>query len=244
MSKIKNSQSFQISGSPGVSIGSIEQNLLATGEREEQRQAPVKILFLAANPSGTDPLRLDLEARSIEQALLASGARDRFELQQSWAVSPADLQDSLLRYQPEVVHFSGHGGSAGELALESFPHPRHLMDSGEQSPPEEAQVQPLAQLVSLANGGGIRCVLLNACDSEPLALALAEKVDCVIGMTSSIEDSAALRFSWAFYHAIGRGESVRKAFDLGCAQAGFAAPSQSQIPRLLALRINPDSIVL
>jgi hypothetical protein len=38
------------------------------------------ILFLAANPTGTDRLALDREARSIRAELKRSGYRDRFAL--------------------------------------------------------------------------------------------------------------------------------------------------------------------
>ena len=49
------------------------------------------ILFLAANPLGTDRLALDEEARAIQEELERSGYRDRFELVTRWAVRPLDL---------------------------------------------------------------------------------------------------------------------------------------------------------
>jgi hypothetical protein len=49
------------------------------------------ILFLAANPSGTDRLALDREARSIHAELKRSGYRDRFDFVTRWAAEPLDL---------------------------------------------------------------------------------------------------------------------------------------------------------
>ena len=69
----------------------------------------VVILFLAANPSTTTRLRLDSEVRAIDQALRQANYRDQFDLRQHWAVRVADLQELLLRHQPHIVHFSGHG---------------------------------------------------------------------------------------------------------------------------------------
>ena len=47
-----------------------------------------------------------------------SDQRDKFVVEQEWAVRVADLQGSLLRHRPAIVHFSGHGSQAGEIILE------------------------------------------------------------------------------------------------------------------------------
>src|SRR6185295_8602809 len=74
------------------------------------------ILFLAANPLGTDRLALDREARAIPVELERSGFRDSFELETRWAVEPLDLLRELRKLKPTVVHFSGHGGRGGDRA--------------------------------------------------------------------------------------------------------------------------------
>jgi hypothetical protein len=71
------------------------------------------ILFLAANPIGTDRLALDREARSIHAELRRSGYRDRFVFESRWAVEPLDLLRELRELKPTVVHFSGHSGQDG-----------------------------------------------------------------------------------------------------------------------------------
>jgi hypothetical protein len=68
------------------------------------------ILFLGANPTGTDPLALGDEARAIQAELERSGYRDCFELETRWAAQPLDLLRELRKLKPTVVHFSGHGG--------------------------------------------------------------------------------------------------------------------------------------
>jgi len=75
------------------------------------RAAPKKhvILFLAANPNGTDRLALDHEARSIHEELRRSSFRDRFEFVTRWWAEPLDLLREVRELRPTVVHFSGHG---------------------------------------------------------------------------------------------------------------------------------------
>ena len=71
------------------------------------------ILFLAANPLGTDRLALDREARAIQLELERSGCRDFFDFETRWAMEPLDLLRDLRKLRPTVVHYSGHGGSNG-----------------------------------------------------------------------------------------------------------------------------------
>jgi hypothetical protein len=77
-----------------------------------------KILILAANPKNSVPLRLDEEVREIDEGLRRAQMRDRFELEQKWAVRPRDVQRAILDFAPQIVHFSGHGVGEGGLALE------------------------------------------------------------------------------------------------------------------------------
>jgi hypothetical protein len=90
-------------------------------------QNPTTILFLAANPKGTTPLRLDEEMREIEAGLQRSKYRDRFELEQRWAVSAREMQRSILDLNPQIVHFSGHGVGDNGLAMEAEDGSVHLV---------------------------------------------------------------------------------------------------------------------
>jgi hypothetical protein len=82
------------------------------------------ILFLAANPIGTDRLALDREARAIRKELESAGLGDCFELETRWAVEPLDLLRELRRLKPTVVHFSGHGGQRAADERAPGPAPR------------------------------------------------------------------------------------------------------------------------
>jgi len=197
----------------------------------KKKRSAIKILFLAANPSDTTRLRLDEESRTIDQALRQTEFRDRFEVEQHWAVRVSDMQGLLLRHEPDIVHFSGHGSKAGEIILE---------DNFGPSRPVSARA--LSQLFSVLKDN-IRCVVLNACYSERQARAIAQHIDCVIGMSDSIGDLAAIGFATSFYRALGYGRDVKTAFDLGCLQIDLESLDEQDTPKLLALISKPEELL-
>lgn len=189
------------------------------------------ILFLAANPSDTSPLMLDEEISEIDRSLRVAEFRDNFSVQQHWAVRDTDLQEFLLRHNPDIVHFSGHGSSANEIILK---------DRYGHSQPVSAHA--LSQLFSILKGN-IRCVVLNACYSSGQAKAIAEHVDCVVGMSKAVGDQAAISFASAFYRALGYGKDVKTAFDLGCVEINIENLDEQDTPKLYCVRDNPKDIV-
>jgi len=82
-------------------------------------------------------------------------------------------------------------------------------------------------------------VALNACFSSEQAKAIAENIDCVIGMSSAISDEAAINFSTGFYLAIASGRSVQNAFYQGLARLKLEDIPEEHIPRLF-VRNNSD----
>ena len=129
------------------------------------------------------------------------------------------------------------------MILEEDPTLRELGGDSRPSgqPLEDPRVQALARLFAAARGR-IRCVVLNACHSEAAARAIAQQVGCVVGMSQSVADAAAIRFSWAFYNALGSGLSVKAAFELGTAQMGLAGDGQDHVPRLLVAGVDPGDV--
>ncbi len=190
----------------------------------------VKILFLAAHPIGTPALRLDQEAREMDEALRKAEYRDHFGIVQQWALRVSDLESCLLRYKPDIVHFSGHGSPASEIILEDA-------DGYSQAVPAEA----LSRLFGIFQEP-VRCVVLNACFSEKQAQAIAGQIDCVIGMGKAVQDRSSLNFTAAFYQALGYGRDVQSAFDLGCLQIDLQKLAEGDIPRLLATKRDPRTV--
>lgn len=161
-----------------------------------------KILILAANPADTDWLRLDKEVREIKESLRGAKLREQFDILSEWAVSSDNLRKALLDYEPQIIHFSGHGNKKG-LILE-----------GEYDIAETIFSEVLSGLFELCSKH-IECVILNACYSAPQAVALSKYINYVIGIPGKINDRAAIKFSVGFYDALGAGRSVESAFRFG-----------------------------
>ena len=179
----------------------------------------ITILFLAANPKSTDRLRLDEEVRTIDERLRLAQYRDRFNLEQQWAVRTGDILDATLRYKPDIVHFSGHGSLDGSLIFEDA--------AGKAKPVSAAALGALFEALE-----GVRCVVMNACWSATHATQIAKYVDCVVGMSRSVGDAAAIGFAAGFYRSLGEGKSVGKAFDLGKVQIMLDGGDEQRTPRL------------
>lgn len=185
-----------------------------------------KILILAANPIGTDHLRLDEEVRDIEEGLLRSKYRDHFTVEQKWAVRLRDLRRTLLDYEPQILHFTGHGDLEGILVED-----KHGF----------ATLVPPSSLVGLfkLHANRIECVILSACYSDQQASAINKHIKYVIGMPSEIKDRAALEFAVGFYDALGAGKTVDEAHQFGCNAIQQFCPD---IPDFLypQLRVNSE----
>lgn len=189
------------------------------------------ILFLAANPKDTDQLGLDVEFRSIDEKLRLAEFRDMFDLRTQWAVRVTDLQGALLRYKPHIVHFSGHGSPTSEIIL-----------ADNTGTSQRVSPEALRSLFSTLRDK-IRCVVLNACYTEPQARAIAEHIECVVGMSSSISDSAAIAFASAFYQAIGYGRNIKTAFELGCGEIDLEGIPERDTPKLLCDNSKPEQVI-
>lgn len=192
----------------------------------------VNILFLASNPTDQDSLQLTREMKEIDRDVNQAEFRERFQFAQQWEVSVKELQGHLMRYKPDIVHFSGHGSRASEIILQD--------NSGISHP---VSVRALSNLFS-ALKDNIRCVVLNSCFSEKQAAAIAEHIECVVGMTTAISDEAAISFAAKFYQALAYGKSVQDAFRLGCVQTDMEGLDEQDTPKLLhAPHCDPSTVV-
>lgn len=181
----------------------------------------IKILFLGANPADISyRLRLEEEVREIEKRIQAGDARDSVELISRWAVTPSDLQALLLRHEPHIVHFSGHGTTKG-IALEN--------NLGNVTVVSKKALVNLFELFKEK----VRVVLLNPSYSKPQAEAFRQSVDFTVGITKGTPDSAAIAFAAGFYQALAFGRSVTNAFELAEAEVELQALARWKRPELL-----------
>jgi hypothetical protein len=173
------------------------------------------ILVIASNPQGTSSLRLDRELRVINEVIQKSQLRDRFDVHQLWAARTIDLIDALLKYKPRIVHFCGHGeGQLGLVLEDEAGNAKHVSGT--------ALAEVFKNLAAK-----VECVLLNACYSEVQAHAIVEHINYVIGMSREIRDDAAIAFTRGFYTALGNGEPIKNAYNIGKSQVVIETANDS-----------------
>jgi len=230
-------------GSPSSGSAAPQAPTVTTNPRRVRKRPPKPrssrhvILFLAANPNGTNRLALDEECAAIEEELRGTTGRNDFEFRSKWAVSVDEMMGHLNELQPKVIHFSGHGGGSAEVWVQDHqraPPPPHrdiaavadanIQLQGEQRQPQHVSAGALTQMIGTA-APSARVVVLNACFSDAMADALRSVVDCVVGMRGAIGDDAARSFAVGFYRALGYRRSVGNAV----AQA-VAALAAKQLP--------------
>ena len=175
-----------------------------------------RVLFLGSNPDNTTRLRLDREYREVDQHLREGGQRDELDLRSAWAVRLTDLSRELLRWEPTVVHFSGHGTPDG------------LVFEAEDGSSVVAPIEPLAELFRVLKDN-IRCVVLNACHAESQAKVLSEHIEFVVGTSASITDPGAIAFASGFYRGLSFGCDWCTSLDLGRAQVSLLGLPDSDI---------------
>ncbi|MEZ4866679.1 MAG: CHAT domain-containing protein [Caldilineaceae bacterium] len=178
-------------------------------------RSPIKILFLAANPLDMVRLQIGEEMRAIDQALRQAEHRS-FDLQLGAAVRVEDLQELLLRHQPDILHFSGHGAATNEIILHNA--------QGNSTAVAGAALGRLFRVLK----DNLRCIVLNACYTADNAAGLAQVIDCVVGIEEVISDNASIQFATAFYRALGYGRTVQEAFDLGQVQIELAGLGEAE----------------
>lgn len=167
------------------------------------------ILILESNPR--HDLALSQEIRDLKAVVERSRDQENFQVEIAPAVRPAELQELMLKYEPQIVHFCGHGTGGQGLIFQDNAGQERLIDADALSRMFQEFVAPIAD-------HPVECVVLNACYSELQAEAIVQHVDYVIGMQQAIRDDAARAFSEGFYQGLGYGRSVESAYQMGCTQ--------------------------
>ena len=89
-------------------------------------------------------------------------------------------------------------------------------------------VEALADFFSMFPS--VKCVVLNACYTEPQAQAISKHIDYVLGMPHTINDKLAIIFAVAFYDAIAAAKSIEFAFKLSSNALHLEGVSSDSLP--------------
>lgn len=198
-------------------------------EIEHLKAVPEKItvLFMAANPTDTPQLRLDEEARSIQEKIRLSEYRDSVHFESRWATRSSDILQAINETNPTIVHFSGHGEQTGELAL--------LNPDGS----TKIVTKDAISMAMATASDTIRLVVFNACFSESQAKSVVEHIEAAIGMSDLVRDDTACTFAAQLYSSIGFGQSLQTSFNQAIAELLLENITGENIPQIYA-RDNID----
>jgi CHAT domain-containing protein len=184
------------------------------------------ILFLASMPTGEAKLQLEKEFTRIHSNLQEKS--HLYELNAEWAVKPSDLQKAILKYRPNIIHFSGHGID-GNQAEESG-----LLLEDNTGKPKFVTATALTNMFKiLIRKIPIEMVVLNACFTQAQAEGISKHIPFVIGMNTRVEDDTAIEFSTGFYRGLLEEEDVEFAFDLAVNAIQLEGLSDDDVPVLL-----------
>ncbi len=184
-----------------------------------ESKAQTNVLLVFANPVNTGRLRLDTEAREIQQSIERSKYRDNINLVTRQATTIKDFRRVLLEETFQVIHISGHGSRNG-LLLANERGGQYVVD-----PPTFEEL--------FQRYPSIACVLLNACYSTVQGRLLASSIPFTIAMDTPITDDVAIAFSSGFYDALGAGHSIDSAFKEGIFSIKSEVSPYAQLPRLI-----------
>lgn len=177
----------------------------------------VRILFLAISPKDKEQLNLAGEYDIISQVLKKSPHAINFHLQQRERISRDELIEALIRSQPHILHFSGHGIDS-QLIMRDEDGLSWALDK-----------QILHDVLRVA-GGMVKLIVFNACYLDSVAEKLSEIVDCVIGIPTSFDDQSAIKFAEGFYRGIFEGLNIGQAHEEALAQIKLSGLVGSNVP--------------
>lgn len=180
----------------------------------------ITVLFMASNPKGTGHLRLDEEARNIQERIRLSEYRDSIIFETRWATRASDILQAINGTNPTIIHFSGHGATTGELVLENPDGSSKLVSK-----------EAITAAITTASDT-VKLVLFNACFSQSQAENIVQNISSAIGMSTSIGDAAACVFAAHFYSSIGFGHSLQKAFNQAKAALLLEGIHEDSTPQL------------
>jgi hypothetical protein len=163
----------------------------------------MKVMYVANNPDGADPLQIEQEINDLQERLETSAGAEPIILRTYSALSLDRFTQAVMRAEPDVIHIAAHG--EGGTVVFGHRERENVRLDGRQ----------LATLMAVLPRRP-KLVVINACSSNEMAeqLARAGGADFVIGTDAPISNSAARAVAAALYQSLADAASIAKAFSV------------------------------
>jgi len=166
-------------------------------------RSPFAVLIVGANTEHHAQLKVREECQTIRKELYSTFGEEAWrpvaEFRAACFTDPASFMHDVTEIGPGILHFSCDSETRGRWFAQGFKEASAIIDA----------LRAHNRHVEAVGGQRIQLVVINACMSGPLAQALCECVDFVIGHAhSEVGDQEALSFCEALYKALGRGWSL------------------------------------
>ncbi len=178
----------------------IQSEKRGTWAAEHNFSKKLKILFVGANPANAKRTFFDFEYDEISEALLGNDRNEGIELFPLMAATPERLMSFILRYKPNIVHFSCHGSEEGLYFL------------GKKKEALLIGAKNLREMFQIFKDV-VGAVIINADCSENVGREIRKYIEFVVGVNSPITSGTAVDFSSLFYEMLSRGESLEFCFE-------------------------------
>ncbi|MCB0231531.1 MAG: SUMF1/EgtB/PvdO family nonheme iron enzyme, partial [Anaerolineae bacterium] len=167
------------------------------------------ILFIMPQLADLISLKTMAELRNLRDALLRERHRDALDWQDLPAARVSNLAWALRYYQPQIVHYAGHGGEGGELFFDPEEGDRASVAL---SPQQFADTLGAYQSEA---GQPVRLVVLAGCHTARTAELVAQVSGCAVGFEGEPSDVALAKyFTPNLYAALSDGRSAQNAVEV------------------------------
>lgn len=203
-------------------------------ELPEPKPEKLRVLLLGASSEGD--LRVGREQRRIQIAVQSALHREQIEIEARPAATAGDLLESIGRFRPHVVHFSGHSNEDVLVFEEDRDEPHHGV---------AVSARAFASAIQATDDKPL-LVILNSCKSAAQINSLVEEATpFAIGMMESVQDGDAINYAAAFYTSTANGQSIRSSHLAGQAALEITGLEGDELPTLVwASDVDPATTIL
>ena len=158
----------------------------------------MKVLYIASSTPELESLELEREITNIQRRL-DTGSLETGRFVFLPRVTFEEFAMEVTKHRPDILHISVHGTKAG-------------LWFGTEDENRLVELQSEALLALLPRDHLPKLVLLNACNSDQVAKALAALPLVAIGSTAPITNQAAITSASVLYDRLISGATIKEAF--------------------------------